>query len=165
VSTDFPTLRREVFRVHQTRARCVGRNPYKWNQKVNYRKSLVAVIGFAASVITAEAQMPVNAAFYQMLSDTGCKSRFSDEKKADLFATQYRGRSMTVSGEITSLRNGSIGVKALSGTLTSDIDVKLRDVGAAYDLEKGQRITVSFTVSFHGGCFLSYSGDNGVIVK
>jgi hypothetical protein len=103
--------------------------------------------------------------FHQMLSDTGCNSRFSDEKKADLFAERYQGLTLTVTGEIKSNSKGVVGLKVLSETWTSDVLVAMNDPKVAYDLEKGQHITVSFKVLKHGGCFLAYSGNDGVILK
>jgi hypothetical protein len=103
------------------------------------------------------------ASFADMLADTGCESRFSDEKKADLFASQYKDHLMTVSGSIEVLSNGSLGIKVNPHTFTYDVDVKLSSAQDAYNMIKGSRVTVTFTVSKHGGCFLPFRGVNGVV--
>jgi hypothetical protein len=102
-----------------------------------------------------------NAAFLQMIAETGCESKYSDDKKADLFEKRWHGTPMTVTGEVSLVSSGTVSLKILRTTLTSDIRVKLRDSRDAYDLEKGQRVTLTFKVSDHGGCFLSYGGDSG----
>lgn len=40
----------------------------------------------------------------------------------------------------------------------------LADENAAYNLEKGRVITVSFILTQHGGCFLPYGGTDGQLV-
>jgi hypothetical protein len=110
--------------------------------------------------VAAQSAKP-NAAFLQMIAETGCESKYSDDKKADLFATRWRGTPMTVTGEVSLVSSGTVSLKILRTTLTSDIRVKLRDSRDAYDLEKGQRVTLTFKVSDHGGCILSYGGESG----
>jgi hypothetical protein len=112
------------------------------------------ILAIAAVLAAASPASAYNEDFLQMLSETGCKSRFSDDKKADLFDAKYKGKQMTVTGEITLVSGDEVHIKLLRSTLTSDITVTMLDKRATYDLEKGQRITASFAVSFHGGCFL-----------
>jgi hypothetical protein len=102
-------------------------------------------------------------AFDDMLAETGCKSKYSDEKKADLFASRYKGRSMTVFGEVVGSKDGKVEIKVLRDTLTWDLRVELADRDVAYNIEKGQRVEATFIVSYHGGCFLSFMGSNGVL--
>jgi hypothetical protein len=138
--------------------------------KTHYPKTLAVAVGvtafvafFAAFASLAHAQTAPNAAFQQMLAETGCTSKFSDEKKADLYATRWKGKQMTVVGEIATLSDGDVSVKVLRSTLTFDVSVKMRNKRDTYDLEKDQRVMLTFNVSYHGGCFLAYSGENGVI--
>jgi hypothetical protein len=128
-------------------------------------KFLLTAAAIAALTATADAQVPNNYAFLKMLADTGCDSRYSDDKKADLFQASYKNREMTVTGEITSLSSGKLALKVLPSTLTSDVRVVLRDPRAGYDLQKGQRVTIRFVVNIAGGCILDYSGDQGVILQ
>jgi hypothetical protein len=135
---------------------------YKTESTMDYLRSLIAAVVVLASIMPATAQ---NSEFGRLLADTGCDSKYSDDKKADLFKTNYYNREMTISGEITNSDNGKIYLKLLRQTLTFDLTVNLRDPKAGYDLEKGQRVTVRFNLTRHGGCFLAYSGDNGVIIQ
>jgi hypothetical protein len=116
-----------------------------------------------ALVLTTAAVHAQAINFAGMLADTGCNSKYSDDKKADLFASKYQNREMIVTGEIASLNKGDVGLKVLRDTFTYDIAITLRDAKAAYDLEKGQRVTVQFTVDSAGGCILPYEGKNGII--
>lgn len=106
-----------------------------------------------------------NAEFIQMLNQTGCESKFSDEKKADIFLHRYKGRQMIVTGEINNADTGSLYIRVLPSTLTFDLAVDMSDRHSTYDLEKGRRVTVAFVVSSQGGCFLSFMGNNGVLQR
>ena len=97
------------------------------------------------------------------MAETGCESKYSEQKRADLFAAQ-KGRQMTVTGEITGVQEARVLLRVLESTLTYDIGVTLADQNAAYNLEKGQRITVSFILTQHGGCILPYGGTQGQVI-
>jgi hypothetical protein len=103
--------------------------------------------------------------FTDMVEEIGCKSKYSDEKKGDIFAAKYKDRDMIVSGTIETLSKDSAGLKILPTTRTFDATVKFEDPNAGYDLEKGQRLLVRLMVRDHGGCFLPFGGDRGVILK
>jgi hypothetical protein len=60
-----------------------------------------------------------NAAFLQMIAETGCESKYSDDKKADLFAKRWHGTPMTVTGEVSLVSSGTVSLKILRTTLTS----------------------------------------------
>jgi hypothetical protein len=124
------------------------------------RALLMATLALAIPLPTA-AQ---TSSFERMVAETGCASKFSDGKKADIFNANYKGREMTATGQIATLSSGDLSLKVLPSTMTFDFQVKLRDPRAGYDLEKGRRATVKFIVTYHGGCFLSYSGEQGEIV-
>ena len=101
--------------------------------------------------------------FQTMANDTGCQSRFSDDKKADIFATKYKGREITVTGEVQVLGSDRIGLRLLRSSTMSDVSIKLANPKEAYDLEKGQTVTIRFVPTDAGGCILPYYGDRGVI--
>ena len=79
---------------------------------------------FASAV--ALISMPASAqSFQQMDSETGCLSKYSDEKKATIFEQKYKGRQFTWSGTISQAENGDINLKMLPGTATSDLIISL----------------------------------------
>jgi hypothetical protein len=133
-----------------------------------YTKSVLAgVVFLLAPVITVipAAGQAGGTGFAALVAETGCQSKYSDEKKADIFDAKYKDKEMTVTGEVATVGKGDLTIKILPTTLTFDLKVKLSDAKATYDLEKGQHVTVSFVMRSAGGCFLSYSGDQGVIVR
>jgi hypothetical protein len=101
---------------------------------------------------------PDNSEFLRMVAETGCKSQYDDETKANLYTTNYENRTMTVTGEVTYIKGDNVGLKILPTTITNDILIMLAD---PWTVIEGQHITVSFMVSSQGGCFLSYSGEYG----
>lgn len=66
---------------------------------------------------------------------------------------------MTVIGKLFKAASGEVFIKVLRETLSYDISVELADPKATYDLEKDSTIIVSG----HGGCFLPYSGKDGIV--
>jgi hypothetical protein len=113
---------------------------------------------------SAAAAQSTGPGFAEMLSETGCESKYSDEKKADLFAANYKDRQMSVTGETKEIDHGEIDIRVLPSTLTFDISVTMADPKSTYDLQKGQRVTVQFIVRRAGGCILPYSGNQGMLV-
>ena len=89
-----------------------------------------ALIGFASVPVSAQG---ISADFVNILAETGCESRYTEDKRADLFATKYKNKEMTVFGEVSTGR-GELSLKILRKTLTSDLHVKLVDPNSAYDL-------------------------------
>jgi hypothetical protein len=123
---------------------------------------IVAVVMLAASPAAAQLR---NTTYAAIVAETGCESKFRDAKKADIFAANYKGREITLAGEIATLKDDGLTLKILRNTLTFDVSIKLTDPKATYDLEKGQRVAVTFTMREAGGCFLPYYGDQGRISR
>lgn len=106
------------------------------------------------------ASLPVNSDdFATVVLRTGCESPYSDERKKEIFDSQYRNHRMVVSGQIVTLENGSASLKVLPKSILQDIVIYFSDKTTGYHLGKGSRITVSFRMQDVGGCFLPYSGD------
>jgi len=131
-----------------------------------YRKSVLAAIVFLlAPLVTVPAMgQPGNAGFTAMRAETGCDSKYSEEKKADLFEAKYKDKQMMVTGVISSVSGGEVLIRVPPRTFSYDVRVTLSDPKSGYDLQKDQRVIVRFTVRRAGGCVLPYEGDQGVIV-
>ena len=80
------------------------------------------------------------------------KSHSEDQKQIYIFYSKYKNERVIAIGEIAS-------------TFTFDLIVTMRDSKSTYDLEKGEKIGVSFISDTTGGCFLSYRGVDGIAVK
>jgi hypothetical protein len=114
------------------------------------------------SVVLATRNGPVVSA-KDMINETGCASKASDEKKADIFKAKYKSHRVIATGEIALLDNGQLNLKLLASTLTFDVRIEMADKRATYDLQKGSTVTVEFTATDQGGCVLAHSGNDGVL--
>jgi len=96
-------------------------------------------------------------------SYVGCKSKLSDDKKEDIFNTNFKNHWMTWAGEVVLAEadNASLNI---DGRGTQDLQVDFNDKRAGYDLVKGSRIKVQFLMKSAGGCFLPFSGKYGTII-
>jgi hypothetical protein len=65
--------------------------------------------------------------FEVMEAETGCKSKYSEQKKVDLFAANYKGKQITATGEVVGLPKGVINLKMFPSTQTMDLSVTMRD--------------------------------------
>jgi hypothetical protein len=93
----------------------------------------------------------------------GCDSKLGDQKKEDIFLSSYKDHVVTWSGKVMDGSRSEIRV-VVDALISSDFDVTLKADQSAYDLEKGQPVTVRFVPRQQAGCLLPFRGDNGVIV-
>lgn len=76
-----------------------------------------------------------SASYAAVDAQVGCSSSYSDDKKEDLFNSNYRNRWMEWQGEITLLEAGEMSLN-VDGKGTQDLSVKFDDPSAGYDLGK-----------------------------
>lgn len=105
-----------------------------------------------------------SASYAALDAQVGCSSNFSDDKKEDLFNSNYRNRWMEWQGEITLLEAGEMSLN-VDGKGTQDLSVKFDDPSAGYDQKKGSLVTVKFLMTRAGGCFLPFSGVRARVVN
>ena len=94
-------------------------------------------------------------------SEVGCESKYSDQKKMDIFNSKYKGKSFRWSGRVNNPERGSTSLD-IDGRL-SDLRIYFSDGQTGYDLLKDQTITVVFVMNELGGCFLPFIGRNAYI--
>ena len=112
-----------------------------------------------------ETSYPNSSASYNELNtEVGCDSKYSKEKKKDIFESRYKNRWMTWTGEVLLPNAESVSLN-LDGVGTQDLHVKFAGKNAGYNLIEGEFITVRFVMKYAGGCFLPFSGDSAVIIK
>lgn len=110
-------------------------------------------------------QHPESTATYAQLNTAvGCKSTYSDQKKEDIFRTNYKDHWMTWSGEVVLLESDQASLN-VDGVGTQDLRVVFADEQAGYNLSKGSQLKVRFLMKSAGGCFLPFSGREAVIVQ
>ena len=128
---------------------------------------VVVAMGFFSGGCSSEdpSSYPVSSASYRELnSEVGCDSRYSDDKKNDIFESRYKDHWMTWSGEVLLAESDETSIN-IDGKGTQDLQVYFEDPQAGYNLMKGQNITVKFVMKQVGGCFLPFSGEHATIVR
>jgi hypothetical protein len=124
--------------------------------------------GTTTSVSTTQVKAktyPVSTASYaEVNSEVGCGSKYSDNKKEDIFKANYKNHWFTWRGEVSLAESDEASIN-LDGFGTQDLQVDFADSKAGYDLVKGSRITVKFLMKTAGGCFLPFSGYKAVTVQ
>lgn len=111
------------------------------------------------------ASYPISSASYEELdSEVGCGSKYSDDKKDDIFNSRYKNHWMTWRGEVVLAEADEVSLN-IDGFGTQDLSVEFTDKSAGYDLTKGTFIKVRFLMKHAGGCFLPFGGDNAEIVR
>lgn len=109
--------------------------------------------------------LPESSATYEALNaEVGCGSKYSDDKKKDVFESRYKDHWMTWRGEIVLADSDDISLN-IDGKGTQDLQVDLADKQAGYNLTKGTFVTVRFLMKTSGGCILPFSGDHATIVR
>lgn len=104
-----------------------------------------------------------SASYREVDGQVGCKSKYSDDKKDDLFNELYRNKWMTWKGRVVLLEAGRVSIDLDGGT--QDLSVKFEDPNAGYNLSKGMPLEVQFVMRSAGGCFLPFSGDKGIVLS
>lgn len=105
-----------------------------------------------------------NATFRAVELRTGCDSKYSDEKKADIFNSEYKNHWMTWRGVVV-LADSSSASLNLNSIGVQDLTVDFANKNDGYNLENGSTIKVRFLMKKSGGCFLPYYGTNAEIVR
>jgi hypothetical protein len=125
----------------------------------------VTLIALCGCSFENPSSYPSSSASYQELnSEVGCDSKYSDDKKDDIFNSRYKNHWMTWSGEVV-LAEADDASLNIDGKGTQDLQVDFADKKAGYDLKKGNVITVRFVMKHAGGCFLPFTGDFATIVR
>ena len=117
------------------------------------------------SATPAAKEYPESTATYaQVNADVGCKSTYSDQKKDDIFDSEYKDRWMTWSGEVVLLESDQASLN-VDGIGTQDLKVYFADEQAGYNLSKGSHLKVRFLMRSAGGCFLPFGGREATVVR
>ena len=124
---------------------------------------MVAILALSGCTSEEPTSYPSSNVSYQELnSEVGCGSKYSDDKKDDIFNSRYKNHWMTWRGEVF-LAEADEASLNIDGKGTQDLAVDFADEKAGYNLIKGNVITVRFVMKYAGGCFLPFSGDFATI--
>ena len=102
------------------------------------------------------------ASFEEIDNEIGCGSKYSDDKKRDIFNSNYKNHWMTWKGEVVLVSADEVSLN-IDGKGTQDLSVDFEEKNAGYNLIKGKFITVQFLMKHSGGCFLPFTGNHATI--
>ena len=130
-------------------------------------KKLVLILMTLLTLISCSSEdtssYPLSSASYAELdSEIGCYSKYSDNKKEDIFNTLYKNHWMTWAGEVVLAEADNVSLN-IDSKGTQDLRVDFADKNAGYNLKKGDMIKVKFIMKTAGGCFLPFSGKQAII--
>lgn len=133
------------------------------------KKLLIVILIASIAVAGCSSENPFayptsNASYKELSATVGCKSKFSDEKKKDIFNSQYRDHWMTWRGEVVRVSSGDVSLN-IDGKGIQDLQVDFADKSEGYNITKGNVIAVRFVMKFAGGCFLPFSGDHATVAR
>jgi hypothetical protein len=112
----------------------------------------------APATVTAPTTYPTNNASYEVVnSEVGCESKYSDDKKDDIFKSKFKDNWFTWTGTVLLVEADNVSLN-IDNFGTQDVMVKFSDKNAGYDLVKDSTITVTFLMDKAGGCFLPFRG-------
>ena len=119
---------------------------------------LVTTTVLAATLLTGSAlRRAIVAIQHDACGEPVATGKTLPTKKADIFASKYKGAADTVAGQIAGLDKGHVSVKILRDTLTFDVQIDMANPKSTYDSGEGQQPRPhQFTVDSHGGCILPY---------
>ena len=104
-----------------------------------------------------------NANFHEVEADTGCSSKYSEEKKRSLFREMYVNKQFTWTGKVVRSDMGNLWLN-MSDALIGDLIVTLSDKRQGDVLDHGDIVTIKFILDSAGGCFLPFKGESGIVL-
>jgi len=104
------------------------------------------------------------ASYEDVDAQVGCRSKYSDDRKADVFNASYKDHWMTWRGEVVLAAADDASLN-IDGKGTQDLKVYFSNKSAGYSLMKGEFVTVKFLMKQAGGCILPFSGEQAAIVQ
>ena len=120
---------------------------------------LFSIIFFWSPKGFTDVKYPINNDSYDTTEEeVGCFSKYSEEKKIDIFNSQYKNHWMTWKGEVVIAKSDSVTMDVNNFGI-DDLRVVFENSGDGYDLLEDQTITVQFLMKSSGGCFLNFEGE------
>ena len=101
--------------------------------------------------------------FSKVDDEVGCNSKYSDDKKRDIFNRRYKDHWMTWTGKVKKSDSNSVWITNPELFSLQGIMIDFARKGAGYNLIDGELITVKFVMDTSGGCIIPFGGIEGVI--
>lgn len=104
------------------------------------------------------------ASFDEVNNQTGCDSKFIEQKKEDIFTSKFKDHWMTWSGKVFHAEPESVSLD-MNGKGIHELQAVFADPRAGYDILIGSEVKVKFILRSQGGCLLPFNGEMAEIVK
>lgn len=125
---------------------------------------LIVLTGCSESHGQSSVIRPVSdASFEEVERKVGCRSKYIDQKKYDIFTSRYKDHVMSWTGIVYSASEDSVSLDMNSRGI-HELYVKFTNPKEGYDILIGSSITVQFVLRTQGGCIFPFSGDEAEIV-
>jgi hypothetical protein len=106
-----------------------------------------------------------DASYKEVDSQVGCESKFSKDKKADIFESHYRNHWMTWTGRVTRVDAGTAHLDFDDTKFSmSDLYMKFLDNNTGYNLKRDDVISVKFIMKEAGNCLFPFKGVNAIVL-
>jgi len=133
-------------------------------------KTLITYLFFTSLIIGCSAPedpskyLSSKASYAELERLVGCDSKYSKDRKIDIFEENYKNHWMTWSGKVVLPEEGetSLNVDRIG---TQDLHVEFADGRTGYYLKEDQEITVKFVMKQLGGCWLPYIGKHAILLR
>jgi len=104
------------------------------------------------------------ASFDEVNAQTGCDSKYIEQKKEDLFTSKYKDHWMIWTGKVFHAEPESVSLD-MNGKGIHELQAVFADPRAGYDILIGSEVKVKFILRSQGGCLLPFNGEMAEIVK
>lgn len=112
-----------------------------------------------------EQNYPSHHASFKLADRTvGCASTASQAKKENQFEALYKNHWMTWRGKVQVADADSLSIDT-DGHGSQDLFVRMEKANSAYDVRKGEIVTVRFLMSDVGGCIMPFSGKKATLIQ
>lgn len=107
---------------------------------------------------------PTSSSSYDELNqNVGCDSKYVEDKKSDIFKSNYLNHWMTWKGQILTASSEDAALN-LDGKGIQDLHITFADSKGGYDLLQDQIVSVKFLMKTAGGCILPFEGIKAILV-
>ena len=125
---------------------------------MNKFTAIIAAIALVGCAAEDTSNYPTNNISYKKLDkEVGCSSNLSDDKKDNIFASDYKNNWMTWSGKVVLVESNEVSLN-IDGFGSMDLNVEFADKNAGYDISVGDNIKVKFVMKIAGGCIMPFIG-------
>jgi len=105
-----------------------------------------------------------NASYSEVNRETGCRSKYSDDKKENIFDSDYKDHRMEWSGKVISVSSKNVSLD-INGNGKKDLSVSaLNDSAGFYNTEKGEDVLVDFVMRISGNCSFPFYGSHATLI-